>query len=535
MLKHGANLSYERRQVQFWKGRKRYVWNCSAPACSVDSGQQPGEPAEPRIISALQMKRAVSKGCSSYLVMVTVQKEDRPNADEHAFDKDVKVNLSEYADRFPTDLPALSLDNPRPQVQHTIPLQADAQPPFKPIYRLSPLEMAQVDKDVKEMLAKGYIEPSRSPYGAPILFVQKKDGTLRMVIDYRALNKLTVKNRYPLPRIDDLLGNLQGASIFSSLDLMSGYHQIQISDEDVPKTAFRTAMGLFQWRLLSFGLTNAPATFQAVMNNVFGHLLGRSVLVYLDDILIFSKTPEEHLQHLREVLQILRDANLYAKLSKCTFGTHELEFLGHIISKDGLKVDPKKTAAVTSWPVPKDVSHVRSFLGLANYFEKFIRNYAMMVTPLTDLTRKDRAWLWTPECQKAFEAVKAALSTAPVLSLPDFTKPFEMVCDASRFGLGAVLYQEGKPVAFESRKLSPAERNYTTSEQELLAVIHALRTWRCYLEGAMEFVVVTDHQPNTFLENNRHCLAGKLDGRSSCLGFTSNGPIDPGHATLLTH
>ena len=239
------------------------------------------------------------------------------------------------------------LPPPRP-IFHTIPLQdPNSQPPFRPTYRLSPLETREVDKQVTELLAKGYIEPSSSPFGAPILFVKKKDGTLRMVIDYRALNKLTFKNRYPLPRIDDLLDTAQGATIFSSLDLMSGYHQIRILDEDIPKTAFRTPFGHYQWRVLSFGLTNAPATFQAVMNDVFRKQLNKTVLVYLDDILVFSKSPEQHIQHLREVLQTLRDNHLFAKLSKCSFGRSEVDFLGHVLSKDGLKVDPKKTAAVT--------------------------------------------------------------------------------------------------------------------------------------------------------------------------------------------
>ena len=323
-----------------------------------------------------------------------------------------------------------------------------------------------------------------------------------MCVDYRALNKLTVKNRYPLPRIEDLFDMLQGAQYLSSLDLAQGYHQIRISEEDVPKTAFRTPMRHFEFRVLCFGLTNAPATFQSAMNAVFKPFIGRFVAVYLDDILIFSKTKEEHLAHLRLVLETLAKHKLYATISKCKFFQHELEYLGHLVGRDGLRVDPRKVQAVKEWPEPQNVHKLRSFLGLANYFRRFMEGYSTIVSPLTNLTKKDVQWDWSPKCQEAFEKVKTLLTEAPVLKLPDPDKPFEVICDASIVGVGAVLMQEGRPVAYESRKLSPAEVRYTTTDQGLLAVVHALQTWRCYLEGAKGgFKIITDHNPLTFFHS----------------------------------
>jgi hypothetical protein len=289
-----------------------------------------------------------------------------------------------------------------------------------------------------------------------------------------------------------LLDSISGIKYFTFLDLTSGYYQIRIIEEDIPKTAFQTPFGLYQFKVLTFGLTNAPATFQSVMNDMLRPYVGKFVVVYLDDILIFSKTAKEHLSHLRQVLQTLRENQFYANPKKCDFMKEEISFLDHRVSANGLKVDPEKLRAVADWKVPKDVHGVRSFLGLANYFRRFLQGYSKMVVPLTNLTRKDKCWEWTKECQEAFEKVKHALTNAPVLLPPKLEKPFKMVSDASGVGLGAVLLQDGRHVAFKSRKLSPAEQNYTVTEEEMLGVIHALKTWRCYLEGS-DFTVVTDH------------------------------------------
>ncbi|KAJ9527210.1 hypothetical protein QJQ45_025469 [Haematococcus lacustris] len=283
-----------------------------------------------------------------------------------------------------------------------------------------------------------------------------------MCIDYRALNKVTVKNKYPLPRIDQLLDRLHGATIFSSLDLQSGYHQIRIQPEDVPKSAFRTPYGHYQFKVLSFGLTNAPATFQAVMNDIFRDYLNDFVVVYLDDILVFSKNKAEHLKHLEIVFRILKEHELYAKLIKCEFEKSELKFLGHLVGVNGIRPDPAKIKSIKDWPPLNDVAAIRSFVGLATYFRMFIQGFAKLVEPLTNLTKKDVTWCWDDKCEEAFQGVKHALSNAPVLSLPDFNKEFQVLCDASVTGIGAVLMQDKHPIAYESKRLLPAEVNYTT-------------------------------------------------------------------------
>jgi hypothetical protein len=411
--------------------------------------------------------------------------------------------LSDFADVF-QKMPGRLVDR---GIDHVIPTEPGVKPAFRPSYRLSPSEIKEVEKQVSELLLQGLIEPSSSPYGAPVLFVQKKDGTLRMCLDYRLLNSQTIKSKYPLPRIDQLIDQLNGAKILSSLDLQSGYYQIRISPEDVPKTAFLTPFGQYQFKVMSFGLCNAPSTFQAVMNKIFRPYLNKFMCVYLDDILIYSKTLAEHEDHLKKVLQVLRENEFYVKLSKCDFEKKELKFLGHMVGADGVKVDPAKTQVVKDWPVPQNVSHVRSFLGLANYFRKFLPAYAIVTAPLIKLTRKGLVWgpdTWTPECQEAFEKVKLDLTKAPTLTTPDYSNPdnkhgFEVICDASTVGIGSVLTQHGLPIAFESRKLTDPEKNWSTGDQELWAVIHSLKIWRCYLEG-IKFTVVTDHNPLTHLQ-----------------------------------
>ncbi|KAJ9516318.1 hypothetical protein QJQ45_001057 [Haematococcus lacustris] len=359
-------------------------------------------------------------------------------------------------------------------------------------------EQEELKRQIQDYLSKGMIEPSSSPYAAPILFVQKKSGELRMCIDYRQLNKLTLRDQYPLPRIDDLFDRLSGCSVFSSLDLQAGYHQIRITPEDVPKTAFRTPEGHFQFKVLSFGLTNAPATFQRVMNDAFAPVLGKCALVYLDDILVMSKSLPEHLQHLRIVFDLLRKNKLYAKMSKCEFMQLTLRFLGHVISAGAISVDPDKVRAIVDWPVPSSLTQLQSFLGAANFVGKFVHNFSAISAPLTDLCGKLSAtfsWHSWPDLERhAFYELKAAVANVPMLRLPDHTQPFQVYCDASLQGVGAVLMQDGYPLAYLSKKLSSAEVNYTTGEQEMLALVTACKEWRCYLEG-VPFTLFTDHKP----------------------------------------
>jgi hypothetical protein len=407
--------------------------------------------------------------------------------------------LLSFIDRFPEKLPELP---PERTVQHTIPMVSGHTPPCRPTYRLAPVELEECKKQVEELLQQGFIRPSVSPYGSPILFVRKKEGTFRMVIDYRQINNLTIKDKYPLPRIDDLLDRLQGAQVFSSFDLLSGYHQVRLLESDVAKTAFRTPFGSYEFLVLPFGLTNAPATFQRMMNSVFHDFIKSGfVIVYLDDLLVFSKTQEEHLAHVRKVLERLREHKLYAKLVKCHFMASELKYLGHVVGRDGIKPDPDKVQVIKDWPTPTGVHSVRQFLGLANYFRKFIRGYSAIAAPLTALTSAKRPWIWGEREAHAFATIKEALSTAPVLALPDPTKPYAMqvISDASDFGVGAVLLQEGRPVAYFSKKLNQAERNYSTTEKELAGVLYALKEWRCYLLGR-SFKLTTDHKSNAFLQ-----------------------------------
>jgi hypothetical protein len=407
-----------------------------------------------------------------------------------------------------------------------IPIPQGVEAKNRPAFRIFLKEREVLEEHIMEQLEKGWIVPSNSSYGAPALCIPKPDGSLRMCIDYRALNRITTKNKYPLPRINDLLDNLSGAKFFSTLDFTSGYHQLVVRESDQPKTTLNTHIGKYEYKVLPVGPTNAPAVFQAAVNRVFGRHLN-IVCVYLDDIQFFSNSAIEHLRHLEEVLKLLQQHKLKAKLKKFEFFRPELKFLGHIISSQGMRPDPCKVATVIDWPTPVSVYEVRSFWGLANFIRKYIRAHSGIVAPLTDLLRgldkqdkkgkllrynklpseqvrrliKDFAQKWTPRCQHAFQTIKQALTSAPVLVLPDFAKPFEVVCDACEVppAVGAVLLKEGRPVAVYSRKLRGPELLYSVSDIEMLAVISAINKWRCYLEGN-SFVIVTDHEPNTYLD-----------------------------------
>jgi hypothetical protein len=285
-----------------------------------------------------------------------------------------------------------------------------------------------------------------------------------------------------------------------SLDLTSGYHQVLIFEEDRAKMAFQKPFGHFQIKVLIEGLMNAPTTFQTVMNSILHPYIRKFVVIYIDDVLIFSKSEAEHQAHVRLVLEVLKRETFFVCKAKSSFAQSEIKYLGHIVDKQGIRVDPKKVIeAVQTWPVPKNVHDVRSFQGLVNHFRKFIEHYSEIAVPLTNLTKKSHPWVWTGRCQDAFELLKQKLIEAPLLRTPDEHLPYEVVTNASDLGLGGVLLQEGHPVAFEFRKLNSAELNYQTTEKKMLAVVHALRLWRCYLEGA-KFTVYTDHVSNTYFQ-----------------------------------
>lgn len=341
MISHKVVLDYEKLVCRMRKGNRRITISQKPLARDMPSAA----PSE-KLLSAMQVKRLVRKGVTQ--AFLAVISEVKPDVVSSVSDDDpchVKSILGEYGDVFTDELPAEL--PPRRNVGHSIPTEPGHVPPFRPMYRLSPMETREAKEQITKLLEKGLIEPSTSPYGAPILFVPKPNGRgLRMCLDLRALNSVTIKNRYPLPRIDDLLDKITGASYFTSLDLTAGYHQIRITNEDIPKTAFRTPFGHFQFKVLTFGLTNAPATFQAVMNDIFRPYLDDFVAVYLDDILIYSKSAEEHERHLRLVLDSLRKEKFYVALPKCEFAKQEIKFLGHIVGADGIKVNPEKVAAV---------------------------------------------------------------------------------------------------------------------------------------------------------------------------------------------
>ena len=369
--------------------------------------------------------------------------------------------------------------------------------------RLSPAEKAELDRQMESAIAAGLVRPSQSEFGSPILFVRKADGSLRLCIDYRGLNAVTQKDAYPLPRIDETLDELRNARCYTHLDLASGYWQVKVHEPDIHKTAFQTPDGLYEWVAMSFGLTNAPATFQRMMNDILKPYLHKFVTVYLDDICIFSENYDDHINHLRLVLEKLSEHNLKLQLKKCFFGMQSMEYLGYTVSQGKLSVSANKISAVKDWPVPKTQSDVRSFVQFANFYSKFIHHFSDLTAPLTDLLRKAKPAIvtWSTECQEAFETLRLRLISAPCLLIPDIGTDvtFTVATDASNVGLAAVLLQDQgggpQPVAYWARKLTEAERGntYSAYDLEALAVCESIKHWRCYLEGCCRFLVVSDH------------------------------------------
>ncbi|GJV00493.1 putative reverse transcriptase domain-containing protein [Tanacetum coccineum] len=395
-----------------------------------------------------------------------------------------------FPEVFPEDLPGLPPARP---VEFQIDLIPGAAPVARAPYRLAPSEMKELSEQLQELSDKGFIRPSSSPWGAPVLFVKKKDGSFRMCIDYRELNKLTVKNRYPLPRIDDLFDQLQGSSIYSKIDLRSGYHQLRVREQDIPKTAFRTRYGHYEFQVMPFGLTNAPAVFMDLMNRVCKPYLDKFVIVFIDDILIYSKDEKEHEEHLKSILELLKKEQLYAKFSKCEFWIPKVQFLGHVIDSRGIHVDPAKIESIKDWASPKTPTEIRQFLGLAGYYRRFIEGFSKIAKSMTKLTQKGIKFDWGEKEENAFQLIKQKLCSAPILALPEGSEDFVVYCDASHKGLGAVLMQREKVIAYASRQLKVHEKNYTTHDLELGSVVFALKIWRHYLYGT-RCTVFTDHK-----------------------------------------
>ncbi|KAG7556957.1 Reverse transcriptase domain [Arabidopsis suecica] len=434
------------------------------------------------VISAIQAERMLEKGCEAYIATITTHE-----VGASAELKDIPI-ANEFSDVFE----AVSCLPPDRSDPFTIELKPGTTPISKAPYRMAPAEMAELKKQLEELLDKGFIRPSSSPWGALVLFVKKKDDSFRLCIDYRGLNRVTVKNKYPLPRIDELLDQLRGAKWFSKIDLASGYHQIPIDPLDIRKTAFRTRYGHYEFVVMPFGLTNAPAAFMKMMNGVFQEFLDEFVIIFIDDILVYSKDWESHQDHLRAVLEWLRKHELFAKLSKCSFWQRSIGFLGHIVSDKGVSVDPEKIKSNKDWPRPKNATEIRSFLGLAGYYRRFVKGFASMSQPMTRLTGKDTKFQWSEECEKSFSELKAMLTSAPVLVLPEEDEPYMVYTDASITGLGCILMQKDSVIAYASRQLRKHEENYPTHDLEMAVVVFALKIWRSYLYAAKVHICAAD-------------------------------------------
>lgn len=447
-------------------------------------------------LSALQVKRLFRKpGTQAYLCVLQSASSEPPPAAPPA----IAALLAEFADVFEPLPPGLP---PKRSVEHAIELQPGATVPVRPYYRMSVPEQLELKRQLLELEEKGWITPAVSSFGAGVLLVKKKDGTMRLCVDYRALNKATVKDVFPLPRIDDVFDQMRNARYFSKLDMQQGYHQMRVKPADVHKTAFRTRFGNWSWLVMPFGLCNAPASWQRLMQ-VTLEGLETFCAVYLDDIAIWSATAEQHVDHVRTVLQRLRQRKIFAKMKKCVFMQPSMDYLGHVISGDGVAMDPSKVRSIQDWPAPADSRQLRSFLGLAGYYRRFCKGFSALAAPLTLLLGKAIPWRWERAERSAFDAVKRAIASAPVLKPFDPDLPTEVTVDASEFAVGAVLHQ-GKhphmhPVAFESRKMTPAEQRYPVHEQEALALVHALKIWRHYLMGR-PFKVKTDNWALKYLK-----------------------------------
>ena len=435
-------------------------------------------------------------------------------------DKQVVELLKEYSEIFPDDLP----NHPPPErpIEFKVPLKPGFEPPCQAPYKANVEAQKVIEETLKYLYDHGLARDSNSEFGAPVTLAKKADGTWRFCVDYRKLNAVTKEAKYPLPRIDDCLDKLGKAKFFSKIDLRSGYWQMRVAAEDVEKTAFRTQNGHHEWLVMPFGLQGAPSCFQRLMNNYLRPFLGKFVLVYLDDILIYSNSEEEHLEHLKLIFQVLKDNKLYAKRSKCDFFKTRIQFLGFVIENHSIKTDPEKIEAIKLWPLPTTVRELRSFLGLANFYRKFVSHYAEKAKPLTDILKstefKDKfghkfsktAPISLGDKEKeSFQSLKDALTEAPCLIIYDHEKPTEVWADASyeHATVGAVLMQDHgqgfQPVAFLSKVLNQAESHYPTFEQELLALKIAFDQWRPYLLP-LRFTARTDHNGLKYLKTQKH-------------------------------
>ncbi|GJS95989.1 putative reverse transcriptase domain-containing protein [Tanacetum coccineum] len=407
----------------------------------------------------------VVTGCHVFLAQITEKKVEDKSEEKRL--EDIPV-VRDFPEVFPEDLPGVL---PTRQVEFQIDLVPGAAPVARAPYRLAPYEMKELSNQLQELFDKGFIRPSSLPWGAPIFFIKKKDGSFQMCIDYRELNKLTVKNRYPFPRINDLFDQLQGSSVYSKIDLRLGYHQLRVREEDASKTAFRTRYGHYEFQVLPFGLTNAPTVFMDLMNR--------------------------HEEHLKSILELLKKEELYAKFSKCKFWIPKVQFLGHVIDSQGIHMDPAKIESIKDWASPKTPTEFCQFLGLACYYQRFIKGFSNIAKSMTKLTQKGVKFDWGDKEKATFQLLKQKLCSASILALPEGAKNFIVYCDALHKGLGVVLMQREKVIAYASRQLKIHEKNYTIHDLELGGVVFALKFWRHYFYETNDYDCEIRYHPGT--------------------------------------